>query len=134
MRLSTLIILALHLRSVPAAAAAGSSAEMLGRFAVWGDVRNDPGQTATSPGFFTVVQALEKTSFSHSITVGDYILAGGDPVADAARYDNFLAAARPLTGERTTHWVAGNHDRVYDPVDDQLYHEKLWGEASRRPR
>jgi hypothetical protein len=112
------------------AAAAGSSAEVLGRFAVWGDVRNDPGETTTPPGFTTLVQALEKTSFSHSITVGDYILGGGDRSADTARYDNFLAAARPLTDGRTTHWVAGNHDRVYDPVDDQLYHEKLWGEAA----
>jgi hypothetical protein len=107
-----------------------SSADVLGRFAVWGDVRNDPRETTTPPGFTLLVAALEQTSFTHSITVGDSILGSGDRSADAVRYDNFLAAARPLTDGRTTHWIVGNHDRVYDPVDDQLYHEKLWGEAA----
>ena len=60
----------------------------------------------TPPGFKQlVVQALEQTSFSHSITVGDYILGSGDRSADTARYDNFLATARPLTDGRTTHWI-----------------------------
>jgi hypothetical protein len=107
---------------------AASSTHTLGRFAVWGDVRNEPGQTTPSPGFVTLVQALEKTSFSHSIAGGDYTYADGDPSADAARYDNFLAAAEPITDGRETHWTIGNHERVYDPVDDRLYHEKIRGE------
>ena len=90
------------------AAAAGSSAEVLGRFAVWGDVRNDPGrQSHARPASRPLVQVLEKTNFSHSITVGDSarFLGSGDQSADATRYDNFLAAARPLTDGHTTHWL-----------------------------
>jgi hypothetical protein len=133
--LSTLIMIALAICAAVSqpGAAAGSSADTLGRFAVWGDVRSDPGQTAVSPGFLTLVQALQQTPFSQSITVGDYTFADGDPVNDAARYDSFLAAARPLTRGRTTHWIVGNHERIDDPVDDRLYHEKLWRESVPTP-
>lgn len=113
--------------------AAGSSTDTLGRFAVWGDVRNEAGQTAASAGFLSLVQALKQTRFSHSISVGDYTYAEGDPTGDSARYNSFLAAARPLTLGRTTHWIVGNHERVFDPVDDRLYHQKLWHEGVPTP-
>lgn len=114
--------------SAVVSAAAGASAQARGHFVVWGDGRNDAGQTAASPGFVSLVRALKNASFSHSITVGDYTYADGGLSADTARYESFLAAARPLTDGRKTHWIVGNHEHVYDADDDQLYHEKLWGE------
>ena len=124
------IILFICVAQTAPASAVGTSAEVLGRFAAWGDVRNDAGATAASPGFISLVAALAPSRFSHSINVGDNIYADGDPVGDAARYDSFLGAAKPLTGGRTTHWIVGNHERVYDSDDDLLYHEKLWREGA----
>jgi hypothetical protein len=123
-----IIVLAVVAALVEPSAAAGSPAPVLRRFAVWGDVRNEAGLTAAAPGLLTVGQVMASARFSQSIVVGDYTYADGDPVGDAARYDAFLAAVRPLTAGRKTHWIVGNHDRVYDPVDDQLYHERIWGE------
>jgi hypothetical protein len=111
----------------PAAPAATAASSTAFAFSIWGDVRGD--DRAISPGFQRVVTALRRYRFGHSVTLGDYIDATGADGTDAAYYDAFLNAAAPLTAGRVTHWTTGNHERVWDPVDHALYHDKLWGEA-----
>ncbi len=98
-------------------------------FAVWGDVRADEGSTSVSSGFKKVVAGLDAFTFPAAVAVGDYIYADGSGSGDKARYASFLSTSLPLRSGRVTHWVIGNHERMWDPVDHELYHSQIWSEA-----
>jgi hypothetical protein len=101
---------------------------IVGHFAVWGDTRNESGQTSASTGFTHIVDALEHFAFTDSITVGDYTYAANSATSDAARYDSFVAAAQPLLQGRQTIWTIGNHELIGNGTDHALWHQKLFGE------